>query len=377
MKDIILTGDRPTGNLHLGHYVGSVKNRIKIQNTVDYDKFYIMIADTQALTDNHDNVSKVRNNIIQVAIDYISAGIDPSKVNIFIQSMVPELAEITTYFMNLVTVSRLQRNPTIKEELKQRNFEKSLPIGFLNYPVSQAADILAFGSTIVPVGEDQLPMIEQTREIISSFNFTYSPKEKIFDEPKAYLSEEKICQRLPGLDGKLKMSKSAGNAIYLCDDSKTVKEKIMSAYTDPNHIKVSDPGQIEGNVVFSYLDAFCQDEHFEKYLPEFSSLDDLKNHYRMGGVGDVKVKNFLYQIIEELLTPMRVRREECLRNIDKIYQMLFDNSKKASKEARKTLEKMKTAMGLNYKQIFTASEDEQKNSEINKNKKNIIKAKTF
>lgn len=352
MKDIILTGDRPTGNLHLGHYVGSIKNRLKFQNEYDYEKFYIMIADTQALTDNHDNVDKVKNNIIQVAIDYISAGIDPKKVNIFIQSMVPELTEITSYFMNLVTVSRLQRNPTIKEEIKQRGFEKTIPIGFLNYPVSQAADILAFQTSLVPVGDDQLPMIEQTREIVNSFNNTYKPETPVFTLPKAVIPESKICRRLPGLDGKLKMSKSAGNAIYLCDDSKTVKQKIMSAYTDPNHIRVEDPGQIEGNIVFAYLDAFCEDDHFKKYLPEYNNLDELKAHYKKGGLGDVKVKIFLFNIIEELLVPIREKRQYCLNHINDIYQMLFDNSEKASNEARKTLDKMKDAMGLNYKKLL-------------------------
>ncbi len=352
MKDIILTGDRPTGNLHLGHYVGSIKNRLNFQNQYDYEKFYIMIADTQALTDNHDNVDKVKNNIIQVAIDYISAGIDPNKVNIFIQSMVPELSEITTYFMNLVSVARLQRNPTIKDEIKQRNFDKSIPIGFLNYPVSQAADILAFQTTIVPVGEDQLPMIEQTREIVNSFNFTYKPKQEVFKFPKAIIPEKKICQRLPGLDGKLKMSKSAGNAIYLCDDTETVKQKIMSAYTDPNHIHVQDPGKIEGNIVFSYLDAFCEDRHFQQYLPEFQNLEDLKNKYKHGGVGDVKIKLFLFKIIEELLTPIREKRKECLENINEIYKLLFKNSEDASKDARKTLIKMKEAMGIDYKKLL-------------------------
>ena len=352
MKDIILTGDRPTGNLHLGHYVGSIKNRLKFQNEYDYEKFYIMIADTQALTDNHDNVDKVKNNIIQVAIDYISAGIDPKKVNIFIQSMVPELTEITSYFMNLVTVSRLQRNPTIKEEIKQRGFEKTIPIGFLNYPVSQAADILAFQTSLVPVGDDQLPMIEQTREIVNSFNNTYKPETPVFTLPKAVIPESKICRRLPGLDGKLKMSKSAGNAIYLCDDSKTVKQKIMSAYTDPNHIRVEDPGQIEGNIVFAYLDAFCEDNHFKKYLPEYNNLDELKAHYKKGGLGDVKVKIFLFNIIEELLVPIREKRQYCLNHINDIYQMLFDNSEKASNEARKTLDKMKNAMGINYKKLL-------------------------
>ncbi len=352
MKDIILTGDRPTGNLHLGHYVGSLYNRIKLQNQNEYDKFYIMIADTQALTDNAERVDKVKNNIIQLAIDYLSAGIDPNKVNIFIQSMVPELFEMTSYFMNFVTVSRLQRNPTIKDEIKQRGFDKTIPIGFLNYPVSQAADILAFGSTIVPVGEDQLPMIEQTREIVDSFNNIYTPVEKVFNKPKALLPEEEICRRLPGLDGKVKMSKSAGNSIYLCDDEKTVKEKVMSAYTDPTHIKITDPGKVEGNVVFSYLDAFAREEHFVKYLPEYKNLEELKEHYRKGGLGDVKIKLFLNNILQELLSPIREKRKYLENHINEIYQMLFDNSKKASEEAKLVLNKMKDAMGLDYTKLI-------------------------
>lgn len=352
MKDIILTGDRPTGNLHLGHYVGSLYNRIKLQNQNEYDKFYIMIADTQALTDNAERVDKVKNNIIQLAIDYLSAGIDPNKVNIFIQSMVPELFEMTSYFMNFVTVSRLQRNPTIKDEIKQRGFDKTIPIGFLNYPVSQAADILAFGSTIVPVGEDQLPMIEQTREIVDSFNNIYTPVEKVFNKPKALLPEEEICRRLPGLDGKVKMSKSAGNSIYLCDDEKTVKEKVMSAYTDPTHIKITDPGKVEGNVVFSYLDAFAREEHFVKYLPEYKNLEELKEHYRKGGLGDVKIKLFLNNILQELLSPIREKRKYLENHINEIYQMLFNNSKKASEEARVVLNKMKDAMGLDYTKLI-------------------------
>lgn len=352
MKDIILTGDRPTGNLHLGHYVGSIKNRLKLQNEGSYEKFYIMIADTQALTDNADRVDKVKNNIIQVAIDYLSAGIDPEKVTIFIQSLVPELFEMTSYFMNLVSVSRLQRNPTIKDEIKQRGFVKSIPIGFLNYPVSQAADILAFGTTIVPAGEDQLPMLEQAREIVASFNHTYSPKIPVFAMPKALLPEESICRRLPGLDGKVKMSKSAGNAIYLCDDEKTIKEKIMSAYTDPDHIRVSDPGKIEGNIVFAYLDAFCENRHFEKYLPEYKNLDELKAHYQKGGLGDVKVKLFLNNIIQELLAPIREKRAYLLNHINDIYTMLFENSKKASKEASIILSHMKDEMGLDYKKLL-------------------------
>ncbi len=352
MKDIILTGDRPTGNLHLGHYVGSLANRLALSQT-DFDKFYIMIADTQALTDNVDRVDKIKNNIIQVAVDYLSVGINPEKVNIFIQSMVSPLCEFTNYFMNLVSLARLQRNPTIKEEIKQRKFDKSLPVGFLNYPISQAADILAFGTTLVPVGDDQLPMIEQAREIINSFNFVYQPKEEVFSLPKPLLAVNKLCQRLPGLDGKLKMSKSAGNAIFLCDDSKTVREKIMSAYTDPDHIKVQDPGKTEGNVAFAYLDAFCKDEHFARYLPEYQNLDELKAHYRRGGLGDVKVKTFLYKIVEELLQPIRARREECLKHIDDIYQMLFENSAKATEVAAARLEKMKDAMGINYKKLLS------------------------
>ncbi len=347
-KDIILTGDRPTGNLHLGHYVGSIMNRLKFQSQGEYDKFYIMIADTQALTDNAERVDKVKNSIIQVAIDYLSAGIDPKKVTIFIQSMVPELFEMTSYFMNFVTVSRLQRNPTIKDEIKQRGFEKSIPIGFLNYPVSQAADILAFGTTIVPVGDDQLPMIEQTREIVASFNNIYKPSKQVFTLPKAYLPETEICRRLPGLDGKVKMSKSAGNAIYLKDDEKTVKEKIMSAYTDPNHIRVNDPGQIEGNIVFAYLDAFCKDEYFNKYLPDYKNLEELKQHYRKGGLGDIKVKLFLNNIIQDILRPIREKREYLSNHINDIYEMLFENSKNASIKAREVLNNMKEAMGINY-----------------------------
>lgn len=351
MKEIILTGDRPTGNLHLGHYVGSVQNRVALQNT-DFDKFYIMIADTQALTDNFNNVDKVKNNIIQVAMDYISAGIDINKVNIFIQSQVPELFEMTSYFLNLVTVSRLQRNPTIKEELKQRDFVKSIPVGFLTYPVSQAADILAFKTTLVPVGEDQLPMVEQTREVLQSFNNTYKPQNPIFNTPKAFLNENKICQRLPGLDGKIKMSKSAGNAIYLCDDEKTIKEKVMSAYTDPDHIRVSDPGKIEGNIVFAYLDAFAKEEHFKKYLPDYRNLDELKSHYRKGGLGDVKVKLFLNNILQELLAPIREKKLELEKNVNDIYNLLFENSLKASLVAKATLEEMKEAMGLNYLKLL-------------------------
>lgn len=350
MKKIILTGDRPTGNMHIGHYVGSIANRLKLQEEGDFDKFYIMIADTQALTDNADNVDKVKNNIIQVALDYLAAGIDPSKVNIFIQSQVPELAEIMMYFMNLVTVSRVNRNPTVKEELKQRGFSTSIPVGFMCYPISQAADILAFNANCIPVGDDQLPMIEQTREIAKSFNSTYG--KEVFVYPEALLPKNKVCVRLVGTDGKLKMSKSAGNCIYLKDEPEEIRQKIMNAYTDPNHIKVSDPGKIEGNVVFSYLDAFCKEEHFAKYLPEYKNLDELKVHYQKGGLGDVKIKLFLNEILQEILKPIRERRKELEKNIDAIYEMLFENSKKASQVARKTLSEMKDAMGINYEKFL-------------------------
>ncbi len=348
MKNIILTGDRPTGNLHIGHFVGSVRTRLKIQEKGDYEKFYIMIADTQALTDNAKNVDKVTNSVIQVVLDYLSAGIDPEKTCIFIQSLVPELFEITSYFMNLVSVARLKRNPTVKSEIGMRGFENTIPAGFLCYPISQAADILAFNANIIPVGNDQLPMIEQTREIASTFNSTYG---EVFTLPKAVLPEIKACERLPGTDGKLKMSKSVGNCIYLKDSPEEIKQKIMSAYTDPDHIKVSDPGKIEGNIVFIYLDAFCKDEHFAKYLPEYKNLDELKAHYQRGGLGDVKVKLFLNNIMQEVLAPIRERRAYYEQNIDKIYQMLFKNSEEASKEARKTLENMKEKMALNYKEI--------------------------
>ena len=346
MKKIILTGDRPTGNLHIGHYVGSIANRLKLQEMNDYDKFYIMIADTQALTDNANNVDKVKNNIIQVAIDYLSAGIDPNKVNIFIQSQVPELAEMTMYFMNLVTVARLNRNPTVKDEMKQRGFQSSIPVGFLCYPISQASDILAFNTNIVPVGDDQLPMLEQTREIVRTFYNTYG--KEVFTMPEPLLPENKICRRLPGTDGNLKMSKSAGNCIYLKDEADVVKQKIMSAYTDPNHIKISDPGKVEGNVVFSYLDAFATDESFKKYLPEYKNLNELKEHYRKGGLGDVKIKLFLNNVLQEILEPIRNRRKELEKDIDGIYNMLFENSKKAREVASKTVERMKDAMGIEY-----------------------------
>ena len=350
MGKIILTGDRPTGNLHIGHYVGSIANRLKLQAKGNFDKFYIMIADTQALTDNADKVDKVRNNIIQVALDYLSAGIDPEKVNIFIQSQVPELAEMTMYFMNLVTVARLNRNPTVKEELKQRDFANTMPVGFMCYPISQASDILAFNATCVPVGEDQLPMLEQAREIVRSFHNAYG--EDVLVMPEPLLPDNKSCARLVGTDGKLKMSKSAGNCIYLKDEPEVIKQKIMGAYTDPDHIKVSDPGKVEGNVVFAYLDAFATDESFAKYLPEYKNLDELKDHYRRGGLGDVKIKLFLNNVLQELLAPIRERRKVLEQNIDQIYEMLFENGRQASKVASETLARMKAAMGIDYSQFL-------------------------
>lgn len=350
MKKIILTGDRPTGNLHIGHFVGSVSNRLRLQEQGDFDKFYIMIADTQALTDNAGNVDKVKNNIIQVAIDYLSVGIDPKKVNIFIQSQVPELAEMTMYFLNLVSVARLNRNPTVKNEIKMRGFTDSIPAGFLCYPVSQAADILAFQSTCVPVGEDQLPMLEQTREIARAFHNTYG--EGVFAEPKPLLPDNKACLRLMGTDGSLKMSKSAGNCIYLKDQPEIIKQKIMNAYTDPNHIKISDPGKVEGNVVFAYLDAFAKDSHFAKYLPEYANLEELKAHYRKGGLGDVKIKLFLNNILQELLLPIREKRKELEKNVDEIYEMLFKNGQEARKVAFETLQKMKGKMGIEYSKFL-------------------------
>lgn len=349
-QKIILTGDRPTGNLHIGHYVGSIANRLALQEKGDFEKFYILIADTQALTDNAENVDKVKNNVIQVAIDYLAAGIDPDKVDIIVQSQIPELAEMTMYFMNLVTVARLNRNPTVKDEIKQRGFNTSMPAGFLCYPVSQASDILAFGSTVVPVGEDQLPMLEQTREIARSFHNTYNCD--IFPMPNALLPENKACHRLVGIDGNAKMSKSLGNCIYLKDEPDVVKQKIMNAYTDPTHVKVSDPGHVEGNVVFAYLDAFCKDGHFKKFLPEYNNLDELKAHYSRGGLGDVKIKLFLNNILQELLTPIRTKRAELEKDVDKIYEMLLNNSKKASKVAAETLRKMKHAMGLDYEKFL-------------------------
>ncbi len=349
MAETILTGIRPTGNLHLGHYSSAIRLLLDIQEKGDYDNFYVMIADTQALTDNAKNVDKVKNSVVQVAIDLLSAGLDPKKATIFIQSEVPELFEMTGYFMNLVTLSRLKRNPTIKEEIKQRGYETSLPVGFLTYPISQAADILLFSPTIIPAGDDQAPMIEQAREIAHSFNTQYAP---IFKMPKGMIPESKVVARLPGLDGKLKMSKSLGNCIYLYEDEAAVKQKIMNAYTDPSHIKVSDPGKVEGNTVFAYLDAFCKPEHFEKYLPEYKSLDELKAHYRRGGLGDVKVKLFLNNIINEILTPIRAKRKELENNIDDIYKMLFENGKKMRKIADKKIAEMHDAIGINYQKFL-------------------------
>lgn len=345
MEKVILTGDRPTGKLHLGHYVGSLKRRVELQNKGDYDKYFIEIADAQALTDNYDNPEKVRNNIVEVALDYLSVGIDPNKVNIFIQSEISELTEFTFYYMNLVTLARLQRNPTIKEELKLRNFEGTIPMGFLTYPVSQAADITAFDATIIPVGDDQEPMIEQTREIVRSFNNIYG---KTLYEPTAVLPEKDICKRLPGTDGKNKMSKSLGNCIYLSDSSEEVKKKVMSMYTDANHIRIEDPGQIEGNAVFTYLDAFCEDEHFSKYAPEYKNLAELKAAYQKGGVGDVYLKKFLYAILEEELTPIREKRHYYETHIDEVYDILRNGTNNARKKAREVLKRLKDNMKINY-----------------------------
>ncbi|MFQ6861747.1 MAG: tryptophan--tRNA ligase [Beduini sp.] len=345
MKKIILTGDRPTGRLHLGHFVGSLRRRVELQNSGEFDEIYIMIADSQALTDNADNPEKIRRSILEVALDYLSVGLDPNITTMFIQSQIPALYELTAYYLNLVTVARLQRNPTIKEEIKQRGFETSIPAGFLNYPVSQAADITAFEATCVPVGEDQMPMIEQTREVVRSFNHIYGD---VLVEPEGLLSDNEVCLRLPGIDGKAKMSKSLGNGIYLSDTPEEVKKKVMSMYTDPNHLKVEDPGSVEGNTVFIYLDAFCKDEYFEKYLPEYKNLDELKAHYQRGGLGDVKIKRFLNNVLEELLTPIRERRKELEKDIDGVMKVLQDGCDKANIKANATLKKAKDAMKINY-----------------------------
>ncbi|MBE5955651.1 MAG: tryptophan--tRNA ligase [Lachnospiraceae bacterium] len=345
MSKIILTGDRPTGRLHLGHYVGSLKRRVELQNSGEYDKTMIMIADAQALTDNMENPEKVRQNIIEVALDYLSCGLDPVKSTLFIQSQIAELCELSFYYMNLVTVSRLQRNPTVKQEIKMRNFEASIPVGFFTYPISQAADITAFKATTVPVGEDQLPMIEQTREIVRKFNTVYR---EVLVEPDALLPQTQAAMRLPGTDGKAKMSKSLGNCIYLSDTADDVRKKVMSMYTDPTHIQVSDPGHIEGNTVFTYLDAFCRPEHFEMYLKDYANLDELKAHYTRGGLGDVKVKKFLNNILQEELEPIRLRRKEFEKDIPEVYRILKEGSEVARNIAAQTLSEVKSAMGINY-----------------------------
>ena len=345
MDKIILTGDRPTGRLHVGHYVGSLRRRVELQNSGEYKKTFIMIADAQALTDNIENPEKVRQNIIEVALDYMSCGLDPSKATIFIQSQISELCELTFYYMDLVTVARLQRNPTVKSEIQMRNFEASIPVGFFTYPISQASDITAFKATTVPVGGDQLPMIEQTREIVHKFNTVYAP---VLVEPKALLSENEACQRLPGIDGKAKMSKSLGNCIYLSDSADDVRTKIMSMYTDPEHLLVSDPGHLEGNTVFTYLDAFCKPEHFERYLPDYANLDELKAHYTRGGLGDVKVKKFLNNVMQETLEPIRNRRKELEKDIPAVYEILKKGSDEAREVAAQTLSEVKSAMRINY-----------------------------
>lgn len=345
MSKIILTGDRPTGKLHIGHYVGSLKRRVELQNSGEYDKIYIMIADAQALTDNYDNPDKIRENIVEVALDYLSCGLDPEKSTIFIQSMVPELTEFTFYYMNLVTEARLHRNPTIKSEIEMRGFGGTIPAGFLCYPVSQASDITAFRATTVPAGEDQMPMLEQTREIVSKFNSIYG---ETLVEPQILLPDNKACLRLPGTDGKAKMSKSLGNCIYLSDTEEDVRKKVMSMYTDPNHLRVEDPGQIEGNTVFTYLDAFCKDEYFAEFLPEYANLDELKAHYQRGGLGDVKVKKFLNNVMQKELAPIRERRKEWEKNIPAVYDILKKGSDEAQRVAAATLADVKAAMKINY-----------------------------
>ncbi len=345
MEKIILTGDRPTGRLHIGHYVGSLRRRVQLQNSGEFDKIFIMIADAQALTDNFDNPEKIRQNIIEVALDYLSAGLDPAKSTLLVQSQIPELTELTFFYSNLVTVSRLQRNPTVKNEIKLRNFEASIPVGFFTYPISQAADITAFKATTVPVGEDQLPMIEQTREIVRKFNSIY---DEVLVEPDVLLPENEACCRLPGTDGGQKMSKSLGNCIYLADSEADVKKKVMSMYTDPTHIQVSDPGHLEGNTVFTYLDAFSKPEHFEEYLPEYANLDELKAHYTRGGLGDVKIKKFLNNIMQEELAPIRARRAEFEKDIPAVYEILKNGSEVARERAAQTMAEVKRAMKINY-----------------------------
>ena len=345
MKQIILTGDRPTGRLHVGHYVGSLKERVRLQNTGKFDEIYIMIADAQALTDNADNPEKVRQNILQVALDYLACGLDPNKVHIFIQSMVPQLTELSFYYMNLVTVSRLQRNPTVKSEIQMRNFETSIPVGFFTYPISQAADITAFGATTVPAGEDQMPMLEQCREIVHKFNAVYG---ETLTMPEIMLPQNAACLRLPGIDGKAKMSKSLGNCIYLSDEPEDIKKKIMSMYTDPNHLRVQDPGKVEGNPVFIYLDAFSRPEHFAEFLPEYQNLDDLKAHYQRGGLGDVKIKKFLNAVMQAELEPIRNRRKEWEQRLPEVVEILKEGSAVAEKTAAATLANVRKAMRIDY-----------------------------
>lgn len=345
MRKVMLTGDRPTGRLHVGHYVGSLRRRVELQNTGEFDDIFIMIADAQALTDNADNPEKVRSNIIEVALDYLACGLDPEKSTLFIQSQIPQLCELSFYYMNLVTVSRLQRNPTVKTEIKMRNFETSIPVGFFTYPISQAADITAFKATTVPVGEDQMPMIEQTKEIVHKFNSVYGDT---LTDPKILLPENQACLRLPGIDGKAKMSKSLGNCIYLSEEPEEIKKKVFSMFTDPTHIRVEDPGKLEGNTVFTYLDAFCRPEYFAEFLPEYSDLDELKAHYQRGGLGDMKVKRFLNNVLQAELEPIRNRRKEFSKDIPAVYETLKKGSEKAEAVAAQTLAEVKAAMKINY-----------------------------
>ena len=345
MGKIILTGDRPTGRLHLGHYVGSLRRRVELQNEGDYDKMFVFIADVQALTDNADNPEKVRQNIIEVALDYLSAGLNPEKVTMFIQSMIPELAELTVYYMNLVNVGRLQRNPTVKTELQMRNFGEGVPVGFFTYPISQAADITAFKATTVPEGEDQKPMLEQCNEIVRRFNQIYAP---VLVEPQIMLPTNQVCMRLPGIDGNAKMSKSLGNCIYLSDEQKEVEKKVKSAYTDPAHLQVEDPGHVEGNVVFTYLDAFATDDDFVQFWPDYKNLDEVKDHYRRGGLGDMKCKKFLMKVLNDRLEPIRQRRHEFEKDIPEVYNILKKGSEAAREVAAQTLHEVKEAMRINY-----------------------------
>lgn len=345
MSKIILTGDRPTGKLHIGHYVGSLKRRVELQNSGEYDKTYIMIADAQALTDNADNPEKVRENIVEVALDYMSAGLDPAKSTLFIQSMIPELTELTFYYANLVTTARLERNPTIKSELQMREFGSSIPVGFYTYPISQTADITAFKATTVPAGEDQMPMVEQAQEIVQRFNFIYG---ETLVTPHILLPSNNACLRLPGTDGKAKMSKSLGNCIYLSEEPEDIKKKVMSMFTDPDHLRIEDPGKIEGNTVFTYLDAFCTDEHFKEFLPDYNNLDELKDHYKRGGLGDVKVKKFLNNVLQQELEPIRCRRKELQKDIPYIFEVLQKGSDVAREVAAQTLSEVKASMKINY-----------------------------